>query len=427
MTAETSQTRKRRAPLGVSGCLLGTMVAAAAWSVGLSGFAPPAVAADVQSKQWYLSAMHAEEMWKVTTGEGVKVVVIDSGVNPTTPSLQGQVLKGLDATGADGDEYDDYDGHGTTMAELIAGTGKGGGLQGLSPGAKIIPMRITDTEFQNTHSVNANDAADAIRAAADSDAQIISMSFGSEFPDRKERAAVKYAQGKGKLFFAAVGNEAKKGNKEEYPAAYPEVVGVAATDRTGRVSDTSQHGDFVDVAAPGDDVPFWCDQKFERYCQGNGGTSAATAITSAAAALIWSAHPDWTANQVLNVLFDTAGRGDWKKGTLSNYLGHGIIRPAVNILKGKGDPGDPDISPLTKERTSGSPASSAPSASASSQPEKNDKNEKNGKADDTALAGSAADAEKDDNGQLGLVLGGVAAVVVLGGGAFALARRRRTA
>ncbi|MDK0522629.1 S8 family serine peptidase [Streptomyces sp. ML-6] len=419
MTAEMSQTRKRRAPFGVSGCLLGTMVAAAAWSGGFSGFAPPAAAADVQSKQWYLSAMRAEEMWKVATGEGIKVVVIDSGVNPSTPSLQGQVLKGLDATGADGDEYDDYDGHGTTMAELIAGTGKGGGLQGLAPGAKIVPMRITDTEFQNTHSVNANDTADAIRAAADSDAQIISMSFGSDFPGREERAAVTYAQSKGKLFFAAVGNEAKKGNKEEYPAAYPEVVGVAATDRTGKVSDTSQHGNFVDIAAPGNDVPFWCDQKFERYCQGNGGTSAATAITSAAAALIWSAHPEWTANQVLNVLFDTAGRGDWKKGTLSNYLGHGIIRPAVNLLRGKGDPGDPDISPLTKERTSGVPGSSA---SASSQPEKSEKNEKAG---DTAMAGSTAGAEKGDDSRLGLILGGVAAVVVLGGGAFVLVRRRR--
>ncbi|MFF8915831.1 S8 family serine peptidase [Streptomyces sp. NPDC015032] len=419
MTARMNQTRKCIAPQGLRGRLVGTLAVAAAWSVGLAGAAPPAVAADVQSKQWYLGPMHAEEMWKIATGEGIKVVVIDTGVNPSTTSLKGQVLKGLDATGVDGDETDDYDGHGTTMAELIAGTGRGGGLKGLAPGAKIIPMRISDTQFQNKHSVNANDTADAIRAAADSDAQIISMSFGSEFPGRKEREAVTYAQSKGKLFFAPVGNEARKGNKEEYPAAYPEVVGVAATDRLGKVSDSSEHGDFVDIAAPGDDLPFWCDQNFERYCQGNGGTSAATAITSAAAALIWSAHPDWTANQVLNVLFDTAGRGDWEKGTLSNYLGHGVIRPAVNILKGKGNPGAPDISPLTKEKTSGSSTSPAPSAPASSQPEKKEK------ADDAVMAGSSK--EKDDGTPLGLIIGGAAVVVVLGGGAFALARKRRTA
>ncbi|MFJ4121015.1 S8 family serine peptidase [[Kitasatospora] papulosa] len=419
MTAGMSQTRKRRTSLGLRGCLLTTMAVAAASSVGFAATAPSAIAADAQLKQWYLEPMHAEEMWKTTTGEGIKVVVIDTGVNSSTPSLEGQVLKGLDATNADGDETDDYNGHGTTMAELIAGTGKGGGLQGLAPGAKIIPMRVADTDFQNKNSVNAYDTADSIRAAADSDAQIISMSFGSEFKMDREIEAVKYAQRKGKLFFAAVGNEAEKGNKAIYPAAYPEVVGVGATDKQGKVSDTSQHGDFVDIAAPGDDLPFWCDENFERYCQGNGGTSAATAITSASAALIWSAHPEWTANQVLNVLFDTAGRGDWEKGTLSNYLGHGIIRPAVNILKGTGDPGEADISPLTKEKTSGSEGSGAPSASASSQPEKKDK------AEDAAMAGSST--EKNDSSQLGLILGGVAVVLVIGGGAFALVRKRRSA
>ncbi|MFJ2915316.1 S8 family serine peptidase [Streptomyces sp. NPDC087228] len=419
MTAGMSQTRKRRMSLGLRGRLLGTMAVAAAWCVGFVGAASSAVAADVQAKQWYLKAMHAEEMWKVTTGEGIKVAVIDTGVNSSTPSLKGQVLKGFDATGADGDEYDDYRGHGTTMAELIAGTGKGGGLQGLAPGAKIIPMRITDTEFQNEHSVNAHDSEDAIRAAADSDAQIISMAFGSDFPGREEREAVKYARSKGKLFFAGVGNNAKKGNKEQFPASYPQVVGVAATDSNGKVSTYSQHGDAVDIAAPGDGIPTWCDAKFQGYCDSEGGTSQATAITSASAALIWSAHPDWTANQVLNVLFDTAGRGDWEKGTLSNYLGHGIIRPAVNILKGKGNPGAPDISPLTKEKTSGSSASPAPSAPASSQPEKKEK------ADDAVVAGSSK--EKDDGSPLGLIIGGAAAVVVLGGGAFALVRKRRTA
>ncbi|MDF6018447.1 S8 family serine peptidase [Streptomyces sp. JH34] len=418
MTAGMSQTRKRRVSLGSRGRLLGTMAVAAAWSVGFTGVTPVAVAADVQSKQWYLSAMQAEEIWKVTTGDGVKVAVIDSGVNPSSPSLKGQVLKGLDASGAEGDEHDDYRGHGTTMAELIAGTGEGGGLKGLAPDAKIIPMRITDTQFQNEHSVNARDTEDAIRAAADSDARIISMSFGSEFPTEGERKAVEYAYSKGKIFFAGVGNNAKEGNEEQYPAAYPQVVGVSSADSEGKVAEYSQNGNIVDIAAPGNEIPRWCDSTFKSYCDGDGGTSAATAIASASAALIWSAHPDWTANQVLNVLFDTASR-DWKDGTLSKYLGHGLIRPSMNILKGKGDPGAPDISPLTKEKTSGSAGSAAPSASASSQPEKKDK------AEDAAMAGSST--EKNDSGQLGLILGGVAVVLVLGGGAFALIRKRRTA
>ncbi|MFH8760286.1 S8 family serine peptidase [Streptomyces atroolivaceus] len=417
MTAGMSQTRKRRTPLELRGHLLGTVAMAAAWTVGLTGAAPSAFSADVQSKQWYLEAMQAEEMWKVTRGEGITVAVIDTGVNPSTPSLKGQVMKGLDATEADGDEFDDYNGHGTTMAELIAGTGRGGGLKGLAPSVKIIPFRISNTEFQNAHSVNARDSEDAIRAAADSDAQVISMSFGSEFPTSGEREAVQYAQDKGKLFFASVGNNAQGGNREEYPAAYPEVVGVSAADKSGKVGEFSQHGQITDLAAPGLDVPHWCDETFQEYCDGDG-TSQATAIASASAALVWSAHPDWTANQVLNVLFDTASR-DWEKGTLSKYLGHGLIRPSMNILKGKGTPGAADVSPLTKEKTPGSAGSAAPSASASSQPEKSEK------ADDAAMAGSST--EKDDGSQLGLILGGVAVVLVLGVGGFLFARRRRTA
>ncbi|MFD5141056.1 S8 family serine peptidase [Streptomyces sp. NPDC058378] len=414
MTAGMSQTRKRRMSLGMRGRVFGTLVLAGALSVGSAGTASADV--DAQSKQWYLAPMHAEEMWKSATGKGIKVAVIDTGVNPETPSLKGQVLRGFDATGASGDEFDDYAGHGTTMAELIAGTGDGGGLKGLAPDTKIIPLRVAGADWETKESLNPLDTADAIRAAADGDAQIISMSFGNEFKLDQEIEAVKYAESKGKLFFAAVGNEGGEGNKPTYPAAYPEVVGVAATDPQGKASEYSQHGDFVDIAAPGDGIPTWCDSKFQGYCESEGGTSQATAITSAAAALIWSAHPDWTANQVLNVLLDTAGRGDMEKGELSNYVGHGIIRPAVNILKGTGDPGAPDISPLTNEKTAGSPASPAASASGSSQPEKK------GKAEDAAMAGSST----DDGSQLGLILGGVAVVLVLGGGAFALARKRRS-
>lgn len=401
--------------------MLGALAVAASCSVVFVGAAQPA-AADTQSKQWYLSAMQAEEMWKVTTGEGIKVAVIDTGVNSSTPSLRGQVLKGVDVTGAPGDETDDYRGHGTTMAELIAGTGEEGGLKGLAPGAKIIPIRMSDADLMKKRSTIFSDSADAIRAAADSDAQIISMSFGSEGREISEHEAVEYAESKGKLFLASVGNEGDRENTRSYPGSYTEAVGVASADRKGKVSYYSSHSDAVDIASPGSDVPGWCDNNFKSYCDGDGGTSAATAIASASAALVWSLHPDWTANQVLNVLFDTAGR-DWKKGETSNYLGHGLIRPSMNVLKGKGDPGDPDISPLTKERTTG-PAdpSKKPDASTSASPQP----AKNGAEGDKPVAAEETKSSGDES-QLGLILGVAAAVVVLGGVAYAVVRRRRAA
>nr|WP_128807940.1 S8 family serine peptidase [Streptomyces sp. Termitarium-T10T-6] len=413
MTAGMSRPRRRVR-------VLGALAVAASWSVLFVGAAQPA-AADTQSKQWYLASMQAEDMWKVTTGEGIKVAVVDTGVNSSTPSLRGQVLKGVDVTGAPGDETDDYHGHGTTMAELIAGTGKGGGLKGLAPGAKIIPVRMSDAGFMAKRNTVIGDMSKAIRAAADSEAQIINVSMGSDLFVREGQEAVKYAQSKGKLVMASVGNEGHERNWQQYPAAYPEVVGVASADRDGKVSFYSQHAGTVDVASPGSDVPGWCDNSFKSYCGGDGGTSSASAIASASAALVWSLHPDWTANQVLNVLFDTAAR-DWKDGERSEYLGQGLIRPSMNILKGKGDPGAPDISPLTKEKTTGPAKSSEPSSSKSGSPQP----AKNGEAVDKAVA--AKESNSSDNGnQLGLILGVAAAVAVLGAVAYAVVRKRKAA
>ncbi len=400
--------------------MLGALAVAASWSVLFVGAAQPA-AADTQSKQWYLASMQAEDMWKVTTGEGIKVAVVDTGVNSSTPSLRGQVLKGVDVTGAPGDETDDYHGHGTTMAELIAGTGKGGGLKGLAPGAKIIPVRMSDAGFMAKRNTVIGDMSKAIRAAADSEAQIINVSMGSDLFVREGQEAVKYAQSKGKLVMASVGNEGHERNWQQYPAAYPEVVGVASADRDGKVSFYSQHAGTVDLASPGSDVPGWCDNSFKSYCGGDGGTSSASAIASASAALVWSLHPDWTANQVLNVLFDTAAR-DWKDGERSEYLGQGLIRPSMNILKGKGDPGAPDISPLTKEKTTGAAKSSEPSSSKSGSPQP----AKNGEAVDKAVAVKESNSS-DSGNQLGLILGVAAAVAVLGGVAYAVVRRRKAA
>lgn len=431
MTAGMSQVRKRS---GVYGLRRGPLFAVAV--VGASvmvmvGAAPVAVAEDTQSKQWYLDAMRADEIWKSTTGEGIKIALIDTGVNESIPSLKGQVLEGLDATETDG-TTDDYNGHGTTMAELIAGTGAGGGLKGLAPGAKIIPMRMANKEFEEKHKSNTFDNSNAIRAAADSDAKIINMSIGSVFVDSAEKEAVEYAESKGKLVFAAVGNTGDKDNKPGYPANYPEVVGVAASDRDGQVAKYSQHGDFVDIAAPANDIPRWCDETFTKYCMGNGGTSAASALASASAALIWSANPEWTANQVLRVMFESAGRGDdWKPGTVSNYLGHGIIRPNAAINRGIGKPGDPDVSPLTNERTTaggssdaGAPTEGAAKDDDASSPESDAKDTDTGTGDDTGTANAAKDT--GDDSQLGLILGGAALVAVLAGGAFAVVRRRRS-
>jgi type VII secretion-associated serine protease mycosin len=381
------------------------------------GLAPSAVADGIQSKQWHLDAMGADDLWKVSTGKGIKVAVIDTGISET-PSLAGRVQSGKDVTERSGGSLDDYDGHGTTMAELIVGSGRDGSIKGLAPGAEVVSFRTgLGSKFGNEE----DRSAEAIRAAADSDAQIISMSFTSDsmYPDQKE--AVKYAARKGKLMFAGVGNSGEKKNFIGYPAAYPSVTGVSAADKSGKVAKFSERGDYVDLAAPGMNLPEWCDETLRSYCDG-GGTSAATAIASASAALVWSKHPNWTANQVLRVLIDTAGR-DWAKNDPSVYLGYGLVRPAPNLLQGKGDPGPADVDPLTNEKTPGvgsskdaSPAASSPTAS------KPPKGPSGGPA---AAAPSAKSTDSDS--RVWLVLGAIAAAGVIGGSAFVALRARRKA
>jgi type VII secretion-associated serine protease mycosin len=393
-----------------------TLGALAVMSVGL---APAAAADDIQSQQWYLDAMNAQGLWKVSTGKGISVAVVDTGVNPDTNSLKGQVLPGVDATGTTGDETDDYAGHGTSMAELIAGTGRGGGLKGVAPGAKIIPIRTVLLGIGKKGEQKGDTSAKAIRAAADSDAKIINMSFGTYSEDDGEREAVQYAQSKGKLLIAAVGNAADIAkNYIGYPAKYPGVVGVSAINENGEVAKFSQDGAYVDLASPGVDVPTWCDKTFKSYCAQSNGTSQAAAITSGAAALIWAAHPKWTANQVLRVMIDTAGR-DWPKSTPSRYLGYGTIRPAQVLLKGKGVPGAADVDPVTNKKTPGPSVGASPSASASTSSQASNSTS-NGR---TSAAGSSSDSS--GNTTLWVALGAAAAVVVIGGGAFAVIRSRR--
>ncbi|MFE4818854.1 S8 family serine peptidase [Streptomyces sp. NPDC056704] len=396
-----------------------TLGALAVMSVGL---APASSADDVQSQQWYLDAMNAQGLWKVSTGKGISVAVVDTGVNPDTNSMKGQVLPGVDVTGTTGDETDDYEGHGTSMAELIAGTGSGDGLKGVAPGAKIIPIRTALTGIGKKAEKQGDISAKAIRAAADSDAKIISMSFGTDFPIDGGLEAVQYAQSKGKLLIAGVGNGAEDANYIGYPAKYPGVVGVSAIDENGEVAKFSENGAYVDLASPGVDVPTWCDKTFKSYCAKSNGTSQATAITSGAAALIWSAHPKWTANQVLRVMIDTAGR-DWPKSTPSRYLGYGTIRPAQVLLKGKGDPGPADVDPVTNKKTPGLSAGTGASSSASASASTSSQPPKSTSGGLTSAAGSNSTSSGDNT--LWVVLGAVAAVVVIGGGGFAVFRARR--
>ncbi|MGC4994891.1 type VII secretion-associated serine protease mycosin [Streptomyces sp. DT195] len=355
--------------------------------VGLS--AGPTQAESIRARQWHLDAMHAPEIWKSSTGRGVTVALIDSGVDDSLADLKGQVLDGTDFSSLRGDEHTDVVGHGTSMAAIIAATGASGGPNasyGLAPGAKILPIRMLDSqEVKGRIEANieySEKLTRAIRYAADSKAQIINMSLAlSDSRDRHDvgtpelAAAVRYALSKGKLLFAGVGNRGDKENLPSYPASTPGVVGVGAVDKEATVAAFSQKGPEVDVTAPGVDMVHACTSDTQ-LCESRG-TSDATAITSASAALIWSAHPDWTNNQVLRVMLNTLGKST-DGADRNDSLGYGVVRPRYAFTRSV-DPGPADVYPLpdlaaaaAKSPSPKSPKPTAPAKHEEAAPKSND-------------------------------------------------------
>lgn len=399
------------------------VTASAALGMLLVGIASvPAHAEDFRAQQWHLDAFGAEEIWQLSTGKGVTVAVIDSGVDKQNPDLRGQVLEGKDfaASVQSGDQFTDYTGHGTGMAGLIAGTGErdgGNGAFGLAPGAKILPVRVPGLDDNGVSKAEGGkefnrNLPPAIRYAADAGAKVINISLGNEAGSQELTDAVKYALGKGSLVFAAVGNSGDKGNPVEFPGATPGVVGVGGVDNKGTRVSNSQHGDQVDIVAPGKDTVHACGGG-TGMCKSTG-TSDATALASAAAALLWSKHPDWTNNQVLKVMLNTISKpvGDKR----SDFLGYGAIRP-LRTLKTPGDPGPADVRPID-DLTEVATATPSAAETRPSDP---------GPVETTVAPAPAPQAAASEGGNTGLWIGlGIGAAVLLGVGvAVPVLRSRR--
>ncbi|MBV6698699.1 type VII secretion-associated serine protease mycosin [Kitasatospora aureofaciens] len=396
--------------------------------------APAAAGDSIRDDQWHLDAMHAPEMWKTSTGQGITVAVIDGGFKFDHPDLVGQLLPGNDFSDTSGGVGVDVTGHGTQMASLIAGTGKGmggKGAYGLAPGAKVLPVKIKNHSEGGavTSKVFLDQIGQAVDYAVDQGAKVINISQGmaavATSPDdvAKLNGVLARAAAKGSLVVASVGNSAQDGNLVEYPGGLPYVVGVGAADKDLTTTAESQRGPQVDLVAPGMDIVDACTGP-TGYCKGHG-TSAATALVSASAALVWAVHTDWTANQVLRVLISTAGKPT-DGSNRNDSVGYGAVRPRI-ALTAPGDPGPADVYPIPSKVAplpSASPSSAAPSASATS-PAAVPAAPTNGSS--PAAAPIADKASDSGSAMLPIVIAGVVGLVLVAGVVFFVARKRRAA
>ncbi|MFG2906375.1 S8 family serine peptidase [Kitasatospora sp. NPDC048286] len=393
---------------------------------------PAAADGSIRENQWHLDSMHAQEMWKISKGENMTVAVVDGGFKLDHPDLVGQLLPGKDFSESPGGVGSYSDGHGTAMASLIAGSGKasgGTGAYGLAPAAKVLPLKINNGSVGTVVSSDfLGQIGQAVTYAVEQGAKVINISQGisavtaSPTDVDKLSKTLAWARAKGVLVFSSVGNSYQSGNLLEYPSGLPNVVGVGAIDRNATVTSESQQGLQVILSAPGADIVEACTGS-TGYCKGHG-TSDSSALASASAALIWSVHKDWTANQVLRVLINAAGKPN-DGSSRNNIIGYGVVRPRIALTE-PGDPGPADVSPVPSDAVTPS-AAPTPTASASA-PASSAPSPADTPTDVAVGAPSVQPRAEESSGSsstLPIVAGVVAGLLVVAGVVFVVVRRRR--
>jgi membrane-anchored mycosin MYCP len=288
------------APTGYAGCFSRPAPAAAS----LSGIVP-----------WAQQALDFSSVWGITRGQGVKVAVVDSGVE-YTPQLKGRVsYKDVTGTGPA-----DCIGHGTAVASIIAASderGMGVPFYGVAPAAQILSVKVNTAEDETNTSFLPTGIIDAVKLGA----QVINVSI--QGPNKPAlRQAISYALSHNVVVVAAAGNDQQNSVGPFYPGAYDGVLSVGAADDTGEVTAETATKTPVSVLAPGYQVQSDYPGGFSRD---DTGTSFATAFVSGEAALIRSAFPHMSAADVVDRIIATAD------GHIGARSGAGMINPVQAI------------------------------------------------------------------------------------------------
>jgi subtilisin family serine protease len=306
--------------------------------------------------QWGLRKIGMEPVWDVTTGSpDIIVAVLDTGVDEAHPDLEPNVIEGYDFVNDDPDAWDDSS-HGTHVAGVIAALGNNEeGTAGIAWRSKIMPVKVLDGKGLGPDAA----VSKGIIYAVENKARIINLSSGTPYQSRLLDEAVRYADRRNVLVVAAAGNSGDKGNEVIYPAAYPTVMAVAATDEKDMAPPFSQRQPYVAVAAPGVDIPgpAWRDAGNGPYIL-HTGTSAAAPHVSGLAALLLSIKPDQTPADLRQLITSTADEVNPKQQVVGAQLGAGRINAfkAVNMLKPVPVPTRPAIRPTsTPQRLPGTP------------------------------------------------------------------------
>jgi thermitase len=277
--------------------------------------------------QWGLTKAQAPAAWNITTGSAdIIVAIIDTGIDAGHPDLAGKIVAGYDFVSGDSNP-NDQNGHGTHVAGIAAAvTNNGVGVAGMNWNARIMPIRVLDDTGSGWNS----DIVSGITWAWQHGARVINLSLGGSYYSSSMQDAVNAAHAAGSLVVAAMGNCRTEGggcqtaNPTSYPAAYNNVMAVAATGPYDVYAPYSQYGPHCDISAPGGDMSYYHDPDgiystlptypvflttYYSYSMNYdflNGTSQATPYVSGLAALVWATNPSLTPQQVQEAIESTA-------------------------------------------------------------------------------------------------------------------------
>ncbi|HTY90924.1 MAG TPA: S8 family serine peptidase [Methanocella sp.] len=307
----------------------------------------------------------APQVWDLGyTGKGVKVALVDTGIDGTHPDLKGRIVDFKDYVGGKTTAYDDF-GHGTHCAGIIGGSGaaSNGKYKGMAPEVQFIGIKVLGKDGSGS----LDNIIAGLNYAAKSDAKVISMSLGSTEHTQSMDDAVNNAVKAGKVVVVAAGNSGPGSSTIACPADCANALTVGATDKSDVIASFSSRGPNrdgtvkPDVSAPGKDIVS-CratgtndGKAIDTYYLSMSGTSMATPMVSGCVALLLQKKPDLTVSQVKDIMEKTAKQ--LGSGVPNNDYGYGRVSiiNAINYLDGKYTPPttpSPTPSPTVSPRPS---------------------------------------------------------------------------
>lgn len=290
---------------------------------------------------WGIHRIGADQLWSQSTGEGMKVAVLDTGIDLHHPDLKENIAGGVNFVEPHLPPQDD-NGHGSHVSGTIAAVKNNYGVVGASPGAKLYAVKVLNHKGEGYF-------ADVIRALAwclEQGIQVVNLSFGSNNSSQALHEAIRKVTARGMIVVAAAGNDGTT-QSVDYPAAYSEAIAVGAVDEKDRLAPFSSQGPEIKLVAPGTGIlSTGIGGVFSRLS----GTSMATPHVSGAIALLWTIAPKLKAGQILHTLYASAEK---LPSLSSEQQGAGLVRVDLATKKLRLHSQEEEIEPETSETKTG--------------------------------------------------------------------------